>query len=127
MNKLTAYNLSLLFGVVFIAVGVLGFIPNPIVSPIGFFMVNTAHNIVHLLTGALILSGPFVFKGKESIIMMVAGVLYGVVALLGLFGGGDMLLGMVMVNPADNALHVVLSAALILAGFLTLRRMPSAP
>ena len=46
-------TLALLFGAVFVLVGILGFIPA--VSPnehlLGIFHVNAAHNAVHLLSG----------------------------------------------------------------------------
>lgn len=111
-------NLALIFGSVFVFVGLLGFVPNPLASPTGLFMVNAAHNAVHILTGLFILSGPLLFKGKENAILIAAGIAYGLVAVLGLLGIGDghMLLGFIMINAADNVLHVFLSAALLAAG-----------
>ncbi|PSG98101.1 hypothetical protein BRD56_02265 [Thermoplasmatales archaeon SW_10_69_26] len=43
------------FGYVFVAIGVLGFVPNPLVSADGLFQVNATHNIVHLLSGIVAL------------------------------------------------------------------------
>ncbi len=48
-----------ILGVIFVAVGLLGFVPNPIVSDVGYFQVNAAHNFVHLITGALLLLSPY--------------------------------------------------------------------
>jgi hypothetical protein len=116
---LSGYNLALLFGFIFIFVGILGFIPNPLVSPTGLFMVNVPHNFVHILTGLLILSGPFLFKGREATLLIIAGLAYGLVAVLGLIMGEGMLLGFIMINRVDNFLHVALSAALLIAGFMS--------
>jgi hypothetical protein len=119
MNLLTSRNLALLFGSVFVAVGVLGFIPNPIVSEHGFFMVNTAHNLVHLLTGAFLLSAPLYLKGKERLFLQIAGGLYLMVAILGFIVQEDMLFGIIMINGPDRYLHMILAGVILGAGFLT--------
>ena len=49
---LSSKNITIVFGSTFILVGLLGFIPNPLVSANGIFEVNAMHNLVHLLTGA---------------------------------------------------------------------------
>ncbi len=45
--------MSIIFGVVFLVIGVLGFVPQVMVGDnlFGLFRVNTVHNIVHLSTG----------------------------------------------------------------------------
>ncbi len=111
MNTKTA---GLIIGIVFILVGILGFIPNPLVSPTGLFMVNTLHNVVHLISGAVILAGVYSFGSALG--LRIIGVVYAIVAILGLVMGGDMILGMAM-NMADHWLHVVLAVVILLAGF----------
>jgi hypothetical protein len=113
MNTRTA---GLFLGIVFIVVGILGFIPNPIVSPTGIFVVNAAHNIVHLLSGAVILAGVFSFGSALG--LKIIGIVYAIVAVLGLVMGGDMLLGMIAMNMADHWLHVALAVIILLAGFV---------
>jgi hypothetical protein len=112
MNTRTA---GLVIGIVFILVGILGFVPNPIVSPTGFFVVNTAHNLVHLISGAVILAGVYSFGAGLG--LRIIGVVYAIVAILGLLMGGEMLLGMIAMNMADHWLHVVLAVVILLAGF----------
>ena len=111
MNTRTA---GLILGIVFIVVGILGFIPNPLVSPTGLFVVNTLHNIVHLASGAVILAGVYSFGAGLG--LKIIGVVYAIVAILGLIMGGDMLFGVAM-NMADHWLHVVLAVVILLAGF----------
>ena len=111
MNTKTA---GLIIGIVFILVGILGFIPNPIVSPTGIFAVNTLHNIVHLVSGAVILAGVYSFGSALG--LKIIGVVYALVAILGLVMGGDMIFGIAM-NMADHWLHVVLAVVILLAGF----------
>jgi len=112
MNTRTAGQI---LGIVFVLVGILGFVQNPIVSPTGLFVVNTAHNLVHLLSGVVILAGVYSFGAGLG--LKIVGVVYAIVAILGLAMGGDMLLGLIAVNAADHWLHVVLAAVVLLAGF----------
>jgi uncharacterized protein DUF4383 len=114
---MTAKLAATIIGIVFIAVGILGFFPNPLVSPTGMFAVNTNHNIVHMLSGAVLLAGVYSALGA-SLALKIVGIVYGVVAILGLYVGPGMLLGLVHVNAADNYLHVVLAVVILAAGFL---------
>jgi hypothetical protein len=111
MNTRTA---GLVIGIVFILVGILGFIQNPI---LGLFAVNTAHNLVHLISGAFILAGVYSFGSGTA--LKVVGVIYAIVAILGFVmpGTDGMMLGFIMMNPADHWLHVALAVVLLLAGF----------
>jgi hypothetical protein len=111
MNTRTA---GLIIGIVFIVVGILGFIPNPLVSPDGLFVVNGAHNLVHLVSGLVILAGVYSFG--SALALKIIGVVYALVAILGLIMGGDMLFGIAM-NTADHWLHVILAVVILAAGF----------
>jgi hypothetical protein len=106
----------MVLGIVFIVVGILGFIPNPLISEQdgAIFKVNTLHNIVHLVSGAVILAGVYSFGSALG--LKIIGVVYAIVAILGLFMGGDMLFGIAM-NMADHWLHVVLAVVILYAGF----------
>lgn len=113
---LNARTAAIVFGVVFILVGVLGFIPNPLVGPDGFFAVNLTHNVIHLVSGGLLLAGVYTQLGA-SMALKIVGVVYALVAILGFVMPGDMMLGMVAMNEADRWLHVVLAVVLLAAGF----------
>ncbi len=104
-------------GIVFVAVGILGFIPNPLVSETGLFAVNTNHNLVHIISGAVLLAGAYSSLGS-GLALKIIGIIYGAVAILGLYVGPGLLLGLVHVNAADNYLHVVLAVVILAAGFL---------
>ena len=58
-SRWNADFIATILGVVFVAIGLLGFVPNPIVYDGGYFHVNAAHNFVHLITGALLLLSPY--------------------------------------------------------------------
>jgi hypothetical protein len=115
---MTARNAAILFGVVFLLVGALGFVSNPIVGPTGIFATNPLHNIVHLVSGLVLLAGAFAGLGS-SLALKIIGVVYGLVAICGFFmvGADGMMMG-VAVNEADKWLHVVLALAILAAGFL---------
>jgi Domain of unknown function (DUF4383) len=114
---MTAKLAAIVLGIVFIAVGILGFFPNPLVSPTGLFAVDTNHNLVHLISGAVLLAGAYSSLGS-SLALKIIGIVYGAVAVLGLYVGPGMLLGLVHVNAADNWLHVLLAVVILAAGFL---------
>lgn len=107
-------NIAFAFGIVFILVALIGFIPNPLVSPEGLFAVNLAHNLVHLVTGAAFISGVLIYKGREDTVILSIGLLYMIVAILGFLTSGDRLLGVVHINQADRWLH--LGLAIIILG-----------
>jgi hypothetical protein len=123
-------KLAAVIGVVFVLVGVLGFIPNPIVGTEGFFVTNTAHDLVHLISGLLFLGAGGIVVAlavtKPSgvpLFMKIFGAVYLLIAVLGfavLSGAGDTgsLLGFIEINAADNWLHVVLGLGILGAGFI---------
>lgn len=108
-------NLTLTFGSVFVLVGVLGFIPNPLVSAEGIFAVNAMHNVFHLLTGAAFLFGGLILEGKEALTLKVITSAYFGVAILGFFTSGNTLLGLVHINEADRWLHLGLAITMGIA------------
>ena len=117
MNILTSKNIALVFSIIFIGVGILGFIPNPLVSDNGVFEVNAMHNFVHILTGIVF----FTTKSAEKTALLslkIVGIAYAGVSILGFFTDGDFLLGMIRINDPDKWLHVVLAAVILASGFL---------
>jgi hypothetical protein len=38
----------MIFGAMFVVVGLLGYVSNPLIGPDGLFMTNGAHNLTHL-------------------------------------------------------------------------------
>jgi hypothetical protein len=113
-----AKKLVTILGVVFLLIGVLGFIPGITTDGhlLGIFGVDAVHNVVHLLSGILALV--FANRGELSAkaFAKVFGIVYGLVALLGLIAPGT--LNMIMhVNGADNALHVFLAVVFLAIGY----------
>ncbi|MBI2439198.1 MAG: DUF4383 domain-containing protein [Candidatus Moranbacteria bacterium] len=107
-------NIITILGVVFLVVGVLGFFNDPL---LGVFDVDTVHNIIHLLSGALALV--VVGMGAEALRMYakIFGAVYGVVGAVGFLTSGDMILGLFMSNTAGDVLHLALAVVLLYVGF----------
>jgi len=126
---------SLIFGVVFLLVGVLGFIPGitsgvdglafagpgSMAMLLGLFHVSVLHNIVHLLFGV---AGILMARTPETArnYLIGSGVIYAVLTVYGLLVPADGEANFVPVNTADNLLHLVLTIGLLGAGLALGRR-----
>ena len=118
----TVQRVAQIFGVVFLLVGILGFVstgmsmdPNPETAPrlLGLFPVNALHNVVHLLFGVwgLVASRSF---GAAKTYATVSGAIYLVLAVLGFITPTT--LGLIPIGSHDIWLHAVLGGALLAAG-----------
>jgi hypothetical protein len=114
---------AILFGLVFLVVGILGFVPaattniNGMPMLLGIFHVNTAHNIVHLASGAVFLLCGLAGAGPSRTFFRIFGVVYAAVAALGFYYGDQPILGLISNNMANVWLHVVLALAMLILGF----------
>jgi hypothetical protein len=111
----------MLFGLVFLAVGILGVVPGVTKDEmlLNIFHVNAAHSVVHIVSGAIFLFASMSGAGAARLWFQVFGVIYAVVAVLGFMNQNGPLLGMISNNPATTWLHVVLAVAMLAIGFLS--------
>ena len=116
---------AILFGIVFLAVGILGFVPgvttdvNGMPMLLGIFHVNTAHNFVHIASGVVFLLCGMAGAGASRMFFKIFGIVYAVVAVLGFVKGDGLLLNIISNNTATTWLHVVLALAMLWLGFGT--------
>ena len=114
-------TMAVLFGIVFLLIGILGFVPGVTKDEmlLGIFHVNAAHNVVHLLSGAVALFCGMTSVGASRNYFRIFGVIYALVAVLGFLNAGDtMLLGLISNNTAVTWLHVAIAAVSLLLGFM---------
>lgn len=110
-------TLVTVFSIVLIAVGLLGFVNNPV---LGLFEVNLTHNLVHLLSG--VLGFVLLMQSEAGAILFgkIMTVVYGLVTVLGflLIPAGGLLLGLVQMNSLDHGLHLLLTVVFAYIGFI---------
>jgi hypothetical protein len=113
--------IGVVFGAVYVLIGLLGF---TVTSGVGFFategglllgifQVNLFHNIAHILIGAALLIAGLSNVRAARTVNSVVGAAYLVLGLAGLFLVGTAL-NILALNVADNVLHFA-SAVLLLA------------
>ncbi len=110
---------AILFGLVFLLVGILGFVPAVTKDEmlLGIFHVNFAHNIVHLASGAIFLLCGMAGAGPSRTFFRIFGIVYALVAALGFYYGDQPILGIISNNTPDIWLHIVLAVVMLYLGF----------
>lgn len=115
-----AKTVATLVGVVFIAVGIIGFFsPNLLDAHLG-----TAHNVVHLVSGAISLylgtKGSLAAARQFCIIF---GLVYGLLGVVGfLVGTGTeymLELPYLALGARDHIIHIVIAVLYLIGGFTT--------
>ena len=112
-------KVAIVFGVVFVLIGILGFVPGITTSDgllLGIFNVNAVHNIVHLLSGIVALAAASSEKNSKMY-FQIFGVVYALVAVLGFYYQGNEILGLVASNMYDTYLHVLIALVALYFGF----------
>lgn len=127
-------KIALIVGIVFILVGIAGFIPGVTHSAehlhgagaqseallLGLFQVSILHNIVHLAFGVWGLIAAM-RSGASRMFLIIGGIIYFVLWIYGLVAVGNDQLNFVPVNDADNWLHLVLALGMVLLGLFVNR------
>jgi hypothetical protein len=127
-DRTPVQSVAALVGVVFLLVGVLGFVPGITThygdlsfaghdsgaKLLGIFQVSILHNIVHLLFGIVGLALAKTAAGARNF-LIGGGAVYLALWVLGIAGGAHW----IPANTADNWLHFALGAGMIALGFVT--------
>jgi hypothetical protein len=119
---MTTKTAALIIGTIFIAVGLLGFVANPVIgeSADAIFHADTTHNAVHIVSGVLFLIVALASPASAGGFLKLFGLVYLAIGIAGIvqFGTSGMgkVLGFLHVNGNDNLLHIGLGVVIFLAG-----------
>jgi hypothetical protein len=128
MSRSAALKISLGLGLVYLLIGVLGFIPGitqPSTAPgqgllLGIFAVNTVHNLAHLVLGAALVWA----ATTANNVRMVNRGMAAVFAILVIGSLVAPIVEGVAINPPDTGLHLVSLLVTAAIGFMAVRREP---
>jgi hypothetical protein len=126
-DRVSVQSLAAVVGVVFVVMGVLGFVPGITTHSgsmsfaghgssaklFGIFQVSILHNLFHLVFGLVGLALAKTAEGASNF-LVGGGVVYLALWLLGVIGAGDWL----PANTADNWLHFLLGIGMLGLGFV---------
>ncbi|HEX6143885.1 MAG TPA: DUF4383 domain-containing protein [Geminicoccaceae bacterium] len=122
---------ALAYGIVFLLVGIAGFVPGLVTPPqptadvaadtgfgrlFGLFPVNLWHNLVHVAFGIWGLAAYRTFSAARTYARAVA-VIYAVLAVMGLIPVLNTTFGLIPLYAHDVWLHIVLAAVAAYFGF----------
>lgn len=137
-----ARNFAVISGIIFLAIGILGFIPGivsaaptqpdpPLIVNTGYgylmglFPVNILHNVVHLLVGVLGLTSSRSYKGALVYCQGLA-IFYSLLAVMGLLPAMGTTLGLIPIFGSDVLLHLATAAVAAYYGFLAVPNVTAA-
>jgi len=108
------------FGILFIVIGILGFIPGITYHNklLGLFMVNTTHNFIHLIAGAIGYWVSRMSMRASQLYLQIFGIIFAAIGLLGFGYGRRDIFGMIANNIADAWLHLIIGIIFLYVGFL---------
>jgi hypothetical protein len=123
-----ARTVAVVFGAIYVLVGILGFIP-PLATGsapagmesasgnlLGIFPINAVHNVVHLVIGGALLYGATA-TATAILVMKIVGGTYILVGLLGVVAPNGF--GLLPLGGADILLHLATGAILLGVAFMS--------
>ena len=122
---MSAKTAALVIGFIFIAVGLLGYVDNPIVgeSDNVIFHADSIHNWVHIISGVLFVLIAMAAPSMARTFLVIFGIVYLAIGIIGLMNIGDdemtRVFGFLHVNSNDNYLHIGLGILILLAGLVS--------
>ena len=123
---------SLVLGIIFLLVGIAGFVPGLLQTPepaadvevtqsfgrlMGLFPVNALHNLVHIIFGIWGIVAYRSYTGARGYSKAVA-IIYAVLAVMGLIPGLNTTFGLIPLYGHDIWLHAVIAIAAAYFGFV---------
>jgi hypothetical protein len=125
MSKSPNRLLGVVFGIVYLLIGVLGFfvtsgtgfIATSGPKLLGLFEINPLHNVAHLIIGAAVLIAALSGARAAKAVNTTVGAVYLLLGIVGLLiAGGNNPLNILAINGADNVLHFATAVVLLAVG-----------
>ncbi|MBD2256270.1 DUF4383 domain-containing protein [Pseudanabaena sp. FACHB-2040] len=127
---------ALIVGVIYLGIGVMGFVPGLVSQPdvmpgyveavgshggfgylLGLFPINTAHNMVHILVGAVGIATSIALDSARYFSGLLA-VFYGLLTIMGLIPVANTTFGLIPIYGNDVWLHAATTLLAIYFGFI---------
>src|SRR4051812_9883849 len=140
---MNARNFALILGIIFLAVGILGFVPGinmhhmddmnglTVTGPgtghlLGLFHVNVLHNLVHVLFGVLGIA--MSRMGQAVLYCRIVAIAYGLLAIMGMIPTANTwyTFGLVPIEGHDVWLHALIAFAAAAFGWFVNQSLPVA-
>jgi hypothetical protein len=120
-NTNTTMGWAALAGIVLIAAGLLGFLNTSIAGdgPNAFLAVDSIHNIVHIVTGAIALYIAFGLKGDQQAMAVLGfGILYVIIFVAVLLSPNLFGIFKVSANAPIHVIHAVVGVVSLAVGYM---------
>ena len=112
---------AILFAIIFLLKGILGFIPSYIVN--GYlwhiFPANFESNVVYIVLGVLALCVVFPKESYAILYFQICGVILGIWAVLGFVFKENAIFGLFTNNQANTWFHVIFAVISLILGYST--------
>ena len=121
-NSLTAYmakTLTIIFGVILVLLGFLGFTSNSLIGADALFVTDSVHNLIHLILGGILLAAAFWASESAMLWLKLIGIILFLLGLIGILtvpSIGGILLGIASTNGASNWFNLIAGGVLFVAG-----------
>lgn len=136
----TAKTVALAVGILFLVVGILGFVPGITTNTgdlashghhseamlLGIFQVSVLHNVVHIVFGIVGIAASVATRFVPAY-LIGGGVVYAILTVFGLVVDQDSDANFVPLNTADNWLHAFLTVGMIGLGVWIARLLGRTP
>jgi hypothetical protein len=136
MTDMSTRYFSLALGIIFLLVGIAGFVPGLLQTPeqaadvqvtqsfgrlFGLFPVNALHNAVHIIFGIWGIAAYRSYTGARGYSKAVA-IIYAVLTVMGIIPGLNTTFGLIPLYGHDIWLHAVIAIAAAYFGFVATDR-----
>jgi hypothetical protein len=118
----------MVMGSLFLIGGVLAFVPGVTKDGMyfGVFMVNTAHNIMHIVSGVMFMIASMLGAQPARLWFLLFGTIYAVLAAIGFAVGDGLIFGLVMNSPFDSWGHAGLALIMLSIGLASPKQAATA-